>query len=430
MRQWKLCLVLITCLYLPLFAIVAACSQTPASIESPQPVSQKPAEFEVGLINLEPPVVMVGDTVTITASINNVGGIAGTYTAILSSDGQQVDDKVVTLIPEQSSVVEFTISEFTAGKHTISIGRSQISVDVLPKPTKIALVRNDGIYYGWEIYTMDSSSMNLINVTKTSSEDLCPTWSPDGTKIAFQSTREPHNLSSIYLMDADGTNVKCLTPEAKICRFPAWSPDGKKIAYCVMRRPGSSSWSGGGMKTTAMAAAQVMPDVILTMNPDGTAKQYAATGWGPAWFPDSQRIAFTSNSSGIWEIYSVNSYGSDIKKHSSLFKARSDYGTSLPLCEFPALAVSPDGGSIAVEYPDNTPGGGRDIFVLMLNSDKPINITNKFDGASYCPSWSPDGTKIAFTLETMTGTGIYLMNADGSNLTKLINNGIWPTWQR
>ena len=179
-----------------------------------------------------------------------------------------------------------------------------------------------------------------------------------------------------------------------------------------------------------LPAAAIMPDAIFIMNSDGGDKQYVTNGWGPSWFPDSQRIAFTSNYSGAWEVYSININGSEIKTHRSLPKASANYGTLLPSCEFPMLAVSPDGSSIALTYFDYTPGRGQDIYLLTLDTGEMKNLTRSIDGYKYCPAWSPDGTKIAFTLETINDTSIYIMNADGSNATKLIENGLWPTWQR
>lgn len=425
MKKWSLTLIVITFLFLLLFAATAACSQPPATTEITPAL--KPAEFEVGPITFEPPVVMAGDVTRVTATVKNVGDIASTYEAVLAIDGQRTDGKAITLLPQQSFIAEFEVAELTAGKHTISIGQSQISIDVLTKPTKIAFASYYGDYYNWEICTMDSDGTDIARITKDAALDLHPTWSPDGTKIAFESTRESHNLSSIYVMDSDGKNVKCLTPEPRICRFPVWSPDGKKIAYCVMRRGGTGTWRGGVM---TVGAAEILPDAIFIMGPDGGGKTQVAGGWCPSWFPDSQRIAFMSNYSGIWEIYSSNIHGSEIKKYVSFPKARANYGSSLPSSEFPMLAVSPDGNSIVLEYFDNTPGGGQDIYVLKLDTGKVTNLTNKLDGYKYCPTWSPDSKKIAFTLETTNDLDIYVINADGSNMIELIENGLWPSWQR
>jgi Tol biopolymer transport system component len=179
-----------------------------------------------------------------------------------------------------------------------------------------------------------------------------------------------------------------------------------------------------------MGAAAILPDAIFIMNPDGSGKTRVADGWGPSWFPDSQRIAFMSSNMGVWEIHSINIYGSDLRKHCTLPRARVNYGLPLPSCEFPVLAVSPDGGSIAFEYLDNTPGGKQDIYILTLDTGEVRNLTSKYDGYKYCPTWSPDGTKIAFTLETTNDTSICVINADGSNFTKLMENGLWPSWHR
>lgn len=420
MKPWKSHSITVSCLFLLLFAAVA-CSEPQAAIEKPT-VSQRPAEFEVGPIAFEPPVAMVGDSVTVSATVKNIGDVIGTYSAILTIDSQVLDKKELTLIPQQNSIIEFTASGLTAGKHSINIGESNVVIDILPKPAKIALARYYGDYYSWEICTVDPDGTNIKNVTNSASLDLCPTWSPDGMKIAFQSIRESHTRSSIYVMDADGKNVKCLTPEPAICRFPVWSPDGSKIAYCVMKIFGGSAFTKGG--------EEIRPDKIYTMNSDGSGKMLVTDGWGPSWFPDSQRIAFMSSNTGVWEIHSINIYSADLRKHITLPKARVNYGLPLPSCEFPVLAVSPDGGSIALEYFDYTTGAKQDISVLTLNNGEVRDLTSKYDGYKYCPTWSPDGTKIAFTLETINGIGIYTMDTNGSNMTKLIENGYFPTWQR
>jgi Tol biopolymer transport system component len=422
MRQRKLYTTIVTCIFFITLASSSACSQPPAATENKP--AQNPAEFEVGAIAFEPPEVIVGDTVKINTNIKNVGGITGTYSAVLTIDGQPLDKKEITLMPEQTSTVEFTAPKLTAGKHTVSIGESNISIEVLPKLSKMALARYSGDYYSWDICTMNSDGTDIENITNNAAVDLHPTWSADGMKIAFQSKREPQKRSSIYIMDADGKNVQCLTPEPRIYGFPAWSPDGKKIAYCIMK-----AIAGGGGAST-IGGEEIGPDSIFIMNADGSDKQYVTNGWAPSWFADSQRIAFMSSSTGVWEIHSININGSDIRKHHILPKARIKYGLPLPSCEFPMLAVSPDGGSIVFEYFDYTTATGQDIYILKIDTDEVRNLTSKYDGYKYTPTWSPDGTKIAFTLDTINGNGIYVMNADGSNLTRLIENGLWSTWQR
>ena len=77
-----------------------------------------------------------------------------------------------------------------------------------------------------EIFVIDANGRNERRLTRNSAYDSSPTWSPDGTRIAFQrgGYRYP---GLIYVMDADGQNARRLARGTS----PTWSPDGRKIAY-------------------------------------------------------------------------------------------------------------------------------------------------------------------------------------------------------
>jgi len=101
-----------------------------------------------------------------------------------------------------------------------------------PDGSKIAFVTTrDGNY---EIYTMDADGANQTRVTNDVADDLVPDWSPDGLKIAFASNRGP-DILEIWVMDADGSNAVQLTTglsvESGVEPYPAWSPDGSRIAF-------------------------------------------------------------------------------------------------------------------------------------------------------------------------------------------------------
>ena len=63
----------------------------------------------------------------------------------------------------------------------------------------------------------------------TSVEDRDPSWSPDGSRIAFTSYRDGN--WDIYVMDADGSNQQRLTDNPAVDRMPSWSADGSRIAF-------------------------------------------------------------------------------------------------------------------------------------------------------------------------------------------------------
>ena len=124
-----------------------------------------------------------------------------------------------------------------------------------------------------------------------------------------------------------------------------------------------------------------------------------------ATFPgENGKIAFTSTRDVSEEIYVMNSDGTN--------PTRLTNNTSIH--EFPSW--SPDGTKIAFT---------RNIDIYVMNAHDGSNQTNISNNAAFdsLPSWSPDGTKIAFTSTRDGNSDIYVMNAhDGSNQTRLTNN--------
>ncbi|MDQ4071227.1 MAG: hypothetical protein M3203_17420 [Actinomycetota bacterium] len=87
-----------------------------------------------------------------------------------------------------------------------------------------------------DVHLMDSFGNNVRNITNSPGEDSWPNWSPDGSQIAFHSRRHDPAGEEIYRMNADGSNVTRLTfnegpVQASFDIFPAWSPDGSRIVW-------------------------------------------------------------------------------------------------------------------------------------------------------------------------------------------------------
>lgn len=118
------------------------------------------------------------------------------------------------------------------------------------------------------------------------SDNGSPTFSPDGRKIAFFSSRS--RFPQIYTMDTDGTNVQLLTPFTPGVRSyraaPDWSPDGRAVAF-----------------------EQQMGDFQVWMIDirDKESRQLTSEGEneGPSWAPDGRHIALSSTRGGSKQIW-------------------------------------------------------------------------------------------------------------------------------
>lgn len=242
----------------------------------------------------------------------------------------------------------------------------------------------------------------------TNIENAYPDWSPDGSKLVFQSNRTGN--SQIYVMNADGSNVVRLTNSQGNDAGPHFSPDGSKIVFDSDRDGNSEIY---------VMKADGTGETRLTNNP--------ADDGHPNWAPDGARIIFdssreTPNPKADWwdqyhDLYSMRVDGADVRK---ITNCRT-------VCTFGSW--SPDGKRVAYRKVINTPGFYDDKNLTLSNVNSEVFIANS-DGSNELnlsksaaydawPSWSPDGAKVLFGSNRASVTQVYMVNIDGSNLTRL-----------
>ena len=253
----------------------------------------------------------------------------------------------------------------------------------------------DGNY---EIYTMNPDGSQQTRLTHDQPADVSPTnprfdlapsWSPDGTKIAFETSRDG-TAREIYVMNADGSNPTRLTHDPSFDLYPTWSPDGEKIAFVSMRTGNYD---------------------IYVMNADGSEETRLTTSGfvgEPTWSPDGTRIAYRRQPTGAdYEIYVMNADGSG--------QTRLTHNT----VEDGFAEWSPDSTRIVYSSRD----AARNYQIWVMNADGSGQTRLSTNAAhEAAPAWSPDGTKIAFASYRDGDGEIFLMDSDGSNVTRLTSN--------
>ena len=170
-----------------------------------------------------------------------------------------------------------------------------------------------------DIYAMDADGSNPVRLTNDPGFALGPRWSPDGSRIAFSSSRDGDE--EIYVINADGSNPRRLTHNPGLDQQPTWSPDGTRIAFASDR---DANPVVDGRDIYVMNAADGLGLLRLTDDP--------AYDAGPAWSPDGLRIAFTSGRDGSG-LFVMNADGSGVVRMRAGFAGPPSWS---PIGTFPA----------------------------------------------------------------------------------------------
>jgi Tol biopolymer transport system component len=222
----------------------------------------------------------------------------------------------------------------------------------------------------------------------TGIESAFPAWSPDGSKIVFQSNRsgEWH----LYVMNADGSSLRDLTPAMKDCRNPSFSPDGSKIVFYSAAAGNEEIYvmgaDGGGVTN-------------LTKNPAGDIH--------PHWSPDGSKIIFESlrDDPRAYDVYLMNADGSGTTR---LTATKEDETCA---------QFAPDGKHLV--FLRGFGNGNDDIMLSGPDMKDATNLSDSPLANEGWPSWSPDGKRVLFSSNRTGVMIVYVVNVDGTGLRPL-----------
>jgi Tol biopolymer transport system component len=232
--------------------------------------------------------------------------------------------------------------------------------------TALALSAPDGVPAA--IPSLTFSRLTLLEgVTRE------PMISPDGRWVVYVS--DISGNPDIYLQSTTGQTLINLTKDSRAAdRMPAFSPDGDSIAF-------RSERDGGGLFVMGRTGESV--------------RRLTKAGFNPSWFPDGQRIVFTSS-----QVAEVEARGAGV---SELWVVDVKGGEPQRLMAGDAVqpSVSPNGRRIAYwalptnEQRTSFTSGVRDIWTVAADGSNPVQTTTSpaFD---WNPIWAPDGRWLYF----------------------------------
>ena len=238
-----------------------------------------------------------------------------------------------------------------------------------------------------------------------------------------------YDYSAVWIMNENGSGATPLTLPADQSFDPSWAPDGKRVLFnaakgesqtsiYIMNPDGSAVTritrppaGSGDTRPTKFGKGIAFVRLggptldIYRINIDGSGETLIVSGWGPAASPSGDRLAYVSDG----DIYEYNTAS---KQSVNL--------TNTPNVAEIDPSYSPNGKQIAFAARSLVLSG---IYVMRANGTAVTRIISSSTDRHELPKWSPDGKRLAFSLMSSNFTqDVYVMNADGIGVANITNS--------
>lgn len=267
-----------------------------------------------------------------------------------------------------------------------------------------------------QIFLADTGTGEVTQLTNLQGGACQPTWSPDGTRLAFiapcAQNQTRYEGTSLFMINADGTGLTPLKSSPIGDYDPAWSPIDNRIAFTTIRdfnRP--QIW-------------MLDIDSGETVN----VSDNVTTDFQPAWSPDGSKILFASlrviARGKLWVMDVDGQNVVEFSREDTKTNIDPEWGPDGDLILFSQYDSS--GGGIPLIKGANWRGGsGQAGMTTFRLTDETMGMRE--------PDISPDGLWVAFTGNTTpSNLDIYIMRVNGSDLTLLVSDPATefdPAWQ-
>jgi serine/threonine-protein kinase len=284
---------------------------------------------------------------------------------------------------------------------------SDISPSWSPDGSKIAFARGLGVY-ARGLFVIDVAGPSAPKLIATADQPSTPRWSPDGTMLAYASgdprfalgTSHLGNnaLSSIWTVSVADGRMHRVTPGASLDVSPVWSPDGRALFF-VSSRNGSRDvfrvplTRGGDPQGTPEQVTSGLNAHSIDVARDGKTMTYSV--YNPY--------------AHVWSVPISQSGAATLAQATQITTGdETDEG----------FALSPDGKWLAY---DSDRSGNGDVWKISSTGGQPVQLTTDPHG-DYVQDWSFDGAEIAFHSFRTGHREVFLMNADGGDVQQVTNS--------